>query len=186
MLTPVCVPAAGGTAGGAAIVLQSGCTDVCTIRNNSFVENQAVADGGAVYLQVSQNPGPDPDPDQAPALNTELDLLDPLSLECPLVHWCPFLPPSDPPHHLRPQSDLPSLHLIRNMTLQRMTHVTQAPENVVLSGNYFRSNTGSNTGGAVSFAGSAEKGSLSSNLTSIGNTYTANQVRSDVPPQSTT
>ena len=54
--------------------------------------------------------------------------------------------------------------------------MVQAPENVVLSNNYFRSNVGSNLGGAVSFAGGAAKGSLSSNFTSVGNTYTANEV----------
>ena len=52
----------------------------------------------------------------------------------------------------------------------------QAPENVLLRGNYFRSNLGSNLGGAVSFAGGAAKGSLSSNLTAIDNIYTANEV----------
>ena len=55
---------------------------------------------------------------------------------------------------------------------------------MLLSDNYFRSNVGSNLGGAVSFAGGAAKGSLSSNFTAVGNTYTANEVRSvPCPPR---
>ena len=48
----ICASSAGANGGGGAIGLQSGCSDLCIIRNNSFVENQAEANGGAVYLQV--------------------------------------------------------------------------------------------------------------------------------------
>ena len=47
---------------------------------------------------------------------------------------------------------------------------------MVLSSNYFRSNVGSNSGGAVSAVGGAPKGAASSNFTSINNTFTANEV----------
>ena len=58
VITPhVSFPTAGNNGGGGAIGLQSGCTDLCTIRNNSFVENQAEAEGGAIYLQVGYGQG---------------------------------------------------------------------------------------------------------------------------------
>ena len=50
---------ASGTGGGGAITFNLGCDDVCTVHNNSFVENQAQAEGGAVNVLV--RPGSDPD-----------------------------------------------------------------------------------------------------------------------------
>ena len=47
---------------------------------------------------------------------------------------------------------------------------------VVMSNNFFAGNAGSNSGGAVSFAGVSAKGSSASNFTSVSNVFTQNQV----------